>query len=260
MDGGNRDIWIHDRDRGTKTRLTFGEGTESRPTWSPSGREITYRWQQDGGVRIASKAADGTGEATVLVVDTEVNVSSPDWSHDGRYLVYDQFGTDARRNIWYLKPSGDGFEPTVFLGTPANEAGAKFSPDGRYLAYVSDESGREEVYVRPFPEGSGKWQVSVNGGTQPRWRHDGRELFYVEEFTLMAVSVSTEQGFVLGQPQRLFESEDLPSNNFGRPEYDVSADGKRFLTTAPAEDENAPPPAIRIVQNWYEEFRDRDQN
>ena len=111
--------------------------------------------------------------------------------------------------------------------------------------------------MRPFPEGSGKWQASVNGGTHPRWRHDGRELFYVEESTLMAVAVSTEQGFILGQPQRLFESEDVRSNGHGSPEYDVSADGNRFLTATPAEDENAPAPVIHVVLNWYEEFRDR---
>ena len=261
-DGVNRDIWIHDPVRGTKTRITFDGGLKSGPTWSPSGREITYQWYQGDGWNIASKAADGTGEATVLV-DAEAFVHVPDWSHDGKHLAYHEISNDAQRNIWYLKPSGDGFEPTVFLSTPANEATAKFSPDGRYLAYASDESGRVEVYVRPFPEGSGKWQVSVNGGMKPRWRHDGRELFYVEKSTLMAVSVSTEQGFILGQPQRLFESEDLQLGRlsaYAGPQYDVSADGKRFLTTAPDEDENAPPPSIRVVENWYEEFRDREQD
>ena len=168
--------------------------------------------------------------------------------------------SDIGYSRWYLKPGDDDFEPTVFLRTPANEGTRRFSPDGRYLAYASDESGRVEVYVRPFPEGSGKWQVSVNGGMHPRWRHDGGELFYVEAATLMAVSVSTEQGFVLGQPQRLLESEDLRAAAYGGPQYDVSADGKRFLTTAPADDENAPTPSIRVVQNWYEEFRDRDQH
>ncbi len=259
VDGGNRDIWIHDPVRDTKMRLTFDEGSERRPTWSPSGREITYRRRQGSGWSIASKATDGTGEATVLV-GSEALVSVPDWSHDGKHLAYHGISADTRRNIWYLKPGGDGVQPTIFLSTPANEAAAKFSPDGRYLAYVSDESGREEVYVRPFPEGSGKWQVSVNGGVQPRWRHDGRELFYVEESTLMGVVVATEQGFVLGQRQRLFESEDLRAAAFSGPQYDVSADGQRFLTTTPAEDENAPPPSIRVVQNWYGEFRDREHD
>ena len=258
-DGVNRDIWIHDPVRGTKTRLTFDEGSEGSPTWSPSGQEITYHGRQGDGLSIVSKSADGTSEAAVLV-DAEASVFNPDWSHDGKHLAYHEISTDTRRNIWYLKPSGDGVEPTVFLSMPANEATAKFSPDGRYLAYVSDDSGRVEVYVRPFPEGSGKWQVSANGGMHPRWRHDGRELFYVEESTLMAVSVSTEQGFVLGQPQRLFESEDLRAGAYGGPQYDIAADGQRFLTTTPAEDENASPPTIRVVENWYEEFRDREQD
>jgi hypothetical protein len=125
------------------------------------------------------------------------------------------------------------------------------------LAYASDESGRYEIYVRPFPHGAGKWQVSVNDGMQPRWRSDGSELFYLEGTTLTAVSVSTGEGFTQGQPQALFESPDLLSAGVG---YDVSADGQRFVTTALVEDnEESAPPAIRIVQNWYEEFRDPEQ-
>ena len=112
--------------------------------------------------------------------------------------------------------------------------------------------------MRPFPDGTGKWQVSVNGGGWQRWRSDGSELYYVEGNTLMAVSISTEQSFTLGQPQRLFEFPDLVqiTANGG---FDVSADGERFLTIAPVEGDEAAAPTIRIVQNWYEEFRDREQ-
>ncbi len=127
------------------------------------------------------------------------------------------------------------------------------------MAYCSDESGRYELYVRPFPEGSGKWLVSANGAGQPRWRSDGAELYYVEDATLMAVSVSTERGFTLGQPQRLFESDDLIARqNPTVPEYDVSSDGQRFIMVTPVQDEEAEPAQIRIVENWYEEFRDRE--
>jgi Tol biopolymer transport system component len=128
---------------------------------------------------------------------------------------------------------------------------AKLSPDGRYLTYESDESGRYEIYVLSFPGGDGKRQVSVNGEQQARWRSDGRELYYVEGDTLMAVSVSTESAFTLGQPQRLFEAPlasalRAAGANGG---YDVSADGERFLTVAPVEGAEAAPPTIRIVEN-----------
>ncbi len=136
---------------------------------------------------------------------------------------------------------------------------AKLSPDGRFLAYESNESDRYEIYVRSFPGGDGKRQVSVNGGTQPRWRSDGRELYYVEGDTLMAVSVSTESAFTLGQPQQLFEAPALTRTGGGlNGGYDVSADGQRFLTIAPVEGADSAPPTIRIVENWYEEFRDRE--
>ncbi len=149
----------------------------------------------------------------------------------------------------------------MFLSTPATENRPQLSPDGRFLAYVSNESGRPEIYVQPFPNGAGKWQVSGNGGDQIRWSSDGSELFYVEGSTLMAVSVSTEQGFTLGQPQMLFESPDLVLADSGR-DYDVSADGRRFVMTTPVEegdDGEVAPPSIRVVQNWYEEFRDRER-
>ena len=160
-----------------------------------------------------------------------------------------------------LETNGDAPEPTTFLSTPAVERVAKLSPDGRFLAYISDDSGRPEIYVRPFPDGAGKWQASVIGGTQPRWRSDGKELYYVEgQGALMAVPVATEPGFTLGQPQQLFETPDLVRLG-GAPQYDVSADGQRFITIAPVEDgdEEAAPPTIRVVENWYEEFRDREQ-
>ena len=149
----------------------------------------------------------------------------------------------------------------MFLSTPATEDRPQLSPDGRFLAYISDESGRTEIYVQPFPDGAGKWQVSGNGGDQIRWSSDGSELFYVEGSTLMAVSVSTEQGFTRGQPQMLFASPDLSSATSGGRSYDVSADGQRFVMTMPVGDgdEESAPPSIRVVQNWYEEFRDREQ-
>ncbi len=260
-ESGYLDIWVHDLIRSTKTRLTFDEVTESQPAWSPSGREIAYRHRGGQTESLMRKAADGTGEAVVLV-ESESNLRWPDWSHDGRYLVYIEENSDTQRDIRYVELGSDGAasEPVTVLSTPASEDRPQLSPDGRFLAYMSTESGRNEIYVQPFPNGAGKWQVSGNGGDQIRWSSDGSELFYAEGLTLMSVSVSTEQGFTLGQPQMLFESDALTSN-FSTT-YDVSADGQRFvmtMTVGDGDDGEMAPPSIRIVQNWYEEFRDREQ-
>ncbi len=262
LENGNRDIWIHDLTRSTKDRLTFDSRTEGGPTWSPSGREVAYR-QVDGPLRrLMTKAADGTVDATALV-EVDAQMGDPDWSRDGRYLVYPQTGGRATRwDIHYLElGTGGGVpEPVAVLGTPANELDPKFSPNGRFVAYVSDVSGRNEIYVHSFPDGSaGRWHVSTNGGTQPRWRSDGQELYYVENSALMAVAVSTDREFTLGQPQMLFESADLVGGS-GATLYDVSAAGQRFVTIAPVQDGGeATPPTIRIVENWYEEFRQQDK-
>ncbi len=262
MEGGDFDIWIHDQTGSTKTRLSFDEARELSPSWSPSGREIAYSIHRGRVGRLLRKAADGAGEPIVLV-ESEEALWGPEWSRDGRYLSYTVHASETGSDIRYveLRVAGENSEPAALLGTPADEGSGRFSPDGRYLAYRSDESGRNEVYVRPFPDGAGKWQVSVNGGEQPRWRGDGKELFYREGGdTLMAVAVSTEPTFTVGPPQRLFESVDLISA--GVTNYDVSPDGERFLTISTVEgvDEEAAPPKIRVVQNWLEEFRDRRQD
>ena len=250
-ESGDRVVWVHDLVSATKTRLTFHSRT-FQPTWLPSGREVLYESRSDGGARVETKPVDGTGDAVVLIEGKSV-LANPAWSPDGRYLVY-----ASRTDIHYLERQPDGAvsEPVTIPDTPALERVPKVSPDGRFLAYLSDESGRDEVYVRPFPSGAGRWQASVDGGTQPLWSRDGTELYYVDDRTLMAVSVTLEPGFIHGQPQRLFESQDL-YNRVVSLTYDVSADG-RFLTIAPFPDEDAPAPTIRVVQNWHEEFRDRE--
>jgi serine/threonine-protein kinase len=193
--------------------------------------------------------------------DDALNLTLIDWSSDDRYLAYaagDPAGGEG--GIWYRerRPDGSLSEPVSFLRTPANERRTTFSPDHRYLSYSSDESGRNEVYVRPFPGGPGKWQVSTNGGDWPRWSADGKEIFYVEGPAIMAVSVSTSGNFTVGLPQQLFESSEFRSGQAASI-YDVFPDGQRFVTIAPAGNGHAPK-SVRIVQNWYEEFRDREQD
>ena len=150
------------------------------------------------------------------------------------------------------------WEPHPFLRTPFRESAAKFSPDSRFVAYVSNESGRGEVYVQPFPEGGRRLTVSSNGGRQPRWRRDGKELFYLEGATLVAVSVSTSPSFSVGSATRLFKTIGTRAGRWGPyPQYDVSPDGQRFILAEPVGEGATSEPSIRVVQNWFAEFRGR---
>ncbi len=165
---------------------------------------------------------------------------------------------EAGFDRWYVDSTPDGFgEPRPFLQTPANEVSAKVSPNGRYIAYVSDESGPFEVYVQPFAEGGRQIAVSTAGGREPRWSRDGRELFYAEGATIVSVAVSTEADLAVGAATRLFQF--LPSTQTW-PNYDISPDGERFIVTGVQSEDSGELPKIRVVENWYEEFRDREQD
>jgi eukaryotic-like serine/threonine-protein kinase len=140
-----------------------------------------------------------------------------------------------------------------FLQTPFNETVPAFSPDGHWLAYASDESGRYEIYVRPYPGPGGKWQISTEGGEQPVWNPSGRELFYRSGDKMMRVEIGTEPGFAVGKPRILFEGQYATAATF--PDYDVSPDGQRFLMLKPAEQAEAGPTQINVVLNWFEELK-----
>ena len=181
-----------------------------------------------------------------------------------KYFLYVAIRPETGADIWYLERKeleDGGFDSRAFLQTAFRETNSRLSPDGRFVAYLSDESGRPEIYVRPFPQGGGKWQVSANGGASQRWGRDGRELFYVEGETLMAVAVSTTKGFSAGSAKPLFEHPGLVADLSSS--YDVSADGQRFVVVEDLESEEGEevkPPSIHIVENWFEEFKDREQN
>ena len=256
------DIWIQDISRSVKSRLSFAPEDESRPVWSPDGKEVAYSHRHSGQSDILVKPADGSGEAQPLV-STEAFEDLCDWSADGTRILYVVIDQKTGRDLWYLerKPDGSGYESHPFLQTPFNEDGARFSPDGRFVAYCSNESGRVSVYVRPFPEGGARWQVSSSEGRQPRWRRDGQEIFYVEGDTLIAVSVSTRPGFSVGKAARLFQNPTLPwtGNGFAI-RYDVSPDGQRFVLCEPVAVAEEKPPSIHIIQSWFAEFRGREQD
>ena len=257
------DLWVHNIARGNKTRITFSPGVSIHPTWAPSGRQIAYSLVREGHIDIFQTSADGSGEDTQLT-DEPLAEFAPDWSDDGRYLIYHTRGDQkTQRDIWYreFKEGGGTSAPVEFVATPFNERTATFSPDGRFVAYLSDQSGQDEVYVRPFPEGDRVDKVSLNGGDQPRWSRDGRELFYVERTTLMAVSVGASDTFTASSPERLFDHPGLLNPGSNRePRYDVSADGQRFVLPERVEGRAGKPPAIHVVLNWHEEFKDRERN
>jgi Tol biopolymer transport system component/tRNA A-37 threonylcarbamoyl transferase component Bud32 len=252
---GGLDIWICELDRVVMSRLTFDSTSSRYATWSPSGGEITYSIFRNGSFDILSKPSNGTGDPRVLV-STPAEEGAADWSTDQRFLVYETVSRETRHDLLYRERRTDGSlgEPVVLMQTQFEEGAPKLSPDGKFLAYVSSESGRNEVYVRGFPGGAGKSRVSTNGGTAPRWRRDGKELFYTEQSKLMAVTVTTQPAFSAGTPAFLFEKRALVSFN---PQYDVTADGKRFIVRERLVGEQ--PLAIHVAHNWFEEFRRRQQ-
>ncbi len=260
VQGGDMDIWVHEVDRSVSTRLTFDPGNDFLPVWSPSGKEIAFSSNRRGDQDIFIRSANGSGEATLLM-GAPVLEFAQSWSANGRILLYTIADPRTGWDIGYLqrKPQDGTFEAHVFLQTEFSETNAQLSPDGRFVAYDSNESGRNEIYVRPFPQGSGKRQVTANGGRQPLWSKDGAELFYVEGETLMAVAVSTVGEFSAGSPRPLFRFPRLVGLDIEY-QYDVSADGRRFVVIEEVKDEQANRPSVHIVQNWYEEFRNREQD
>ena len=247
------DVAVVELSSGLVTRLTSDLAEKSRPTWSPNGDRVVFASVYGDRAAVLAKTAGGGEGAEVLLEG--MNVSSvEDWSRDGRHiLVVEEAGRS--RDVWNLTRKGDGgYERLPFLKNPvADELGPVFSPDGLHVAYESNESGQPEVYVRRFPTGGGPWQVSTQGGRLPRWRGDGRELFFVEGDSVIAVEVATAPAFSIGERKRLFDCR-LCFAVFGH-QYDVSADGRRFILSEPPE--HPPRPVIRVVLNWFGEFRDR---
>ena len=256
LENGNIDVWVHDIVRGLKTRVTSDPAREERPNWLPSGGEISFASARNGTQDIFMKSADGRGEAEVLVA-TPTAEFPLDWTADGNYMIFVQFHAGRRGDLYYLRLDKDesGYESIVFSETEFDELSPKISPDGRFVAYESNESGSYEVYVQPFPEGPGRTQVSSKGGRQPRWSRDGKEIFYVEGDALMAVPVSTTPTFSAGIPTLLFQGKGAFADRGHS--YDVSPDGKKFVIIELMQ--GGRPPAIQVVENWYEEFREREQ-
>ena len=248
---GNIDVWVMDSERGVPTPFTFDSAADVGGVWSPDGRRIIFSSNRGGeAFELFEKVVSGAGGEQPLHVEVDVPESP---SPDGRFLLYSKTGANTGADLWALPMTGDR-KPFPVLQTRFDERRSQFSPDGRWVAYESNDSGRFQIYVQPFPASGGKWQVSSAGGSQVRWRHDGKELFYVApDQRLMAVPIAVAaDGQTLngGEPVPLFMTRLAQGAAITgtRSQYAVAADG-RFLMNVIVE-ETAPTPPITVVVNW----------
>jgi len=248
-DGQDQDIWVYDLQRDTLTRLTFG-GLNTNPVWSPDGRHLVF----ENPTGIFWTRADGAGKPQALTQSSYPQIPYS-FSPDGKRLAFAE-GYSLSTDLWTLPVDSDGAglrasKPEVFLQSPSEELAPAFSPDGRWIAYQSNESGKFEIYVRPFPAGSGKWQISTGGGDNPKWARNGQELFFRSSRTtiLMAKYAVRGDSFVAEKPQIWL------TGDFGA--YDVSPDGKRIITDSSTSSAGKPETGrhVTFLLNFFDEVR-----
>jgi hypothetical protein len=253
------DVWLIDFLRGINRRFTLGKGNSNRPVWSPDGTRVIFNNDREGAFNLYQKEVSGAKEEELLLKTGETKIPTS-WSSDGRYLLYTAIDPKTKGDLWGL-PMEKGAKPVPFLRTEFNEGDGHFSPDMHWIAYVSDESGRNEVYVRAFAPASGEasmeagaiWVISKGGGKGPRWRGDGKELYYrAGDETVMTVDVAADAAFRAGVPKPLFKGfVDLAAAGFPLTAFsvwDVTSDGKRFLMPAPVDESS--PSAFTVILNW----------
>jgi Tol biopolymer transport system component len=246
-DGNGNSVWIHELRNTAPSRLTFDQENNRFPVWSADNQWLVF---SAGSGRshdrlIRKDAATLSKTETILSNGSDVIVQ--DWSPDGKFLLYRDIGKKTGSDLWLLPMNEEKPKPVPYLQTPANEIFAKFSPDGRWIAYQSNELGRDEVFVQSFPVGGGKYQVSTKGGRSPKWRRDGRELFYISaEGDLVSVKVDFQPRPNFSPPQVLFRSESPSVRNL-----DISADGNRILKSSPLETGSTGfSPPFTVILNW----------
>lgn len=259
------DVWIKHLDRGPLSRLTFQPGEDTRPRWNEEGDSIAYisRRGDSPNYQVWAKAADGTGRARRILALEEGSIFGFSRSEDPDWMAL-RVGGNSGRDVFAARPGADGTAVPLLTET-YDETAVALSPDGTRLAYASRETGRLEVFVRPFPDvGAGKWQVSSGGGTAPVWRRDGRELFYVGEGgEMLAVPVEDGPGFAAGRPEMLFEiGQDVVATDASQggvhAAYDVDPDGRRFLMIRQVEDAPEVHPLVWVA-NWWSELEDPEE-
>jgi len=248
------DIWLQDVESDSPARFTFG-GNLRLPTWSPRGDFLVFATRQLT-VSFYRKASNGEGKEEMLF-QAGYNAYPADISPDGKWLVYSEEGAKTKDDLWLLPLEGER-KPVMFLGSPFTERSAQFSPDGKWMAYVSDESGMFQVYVQPIPATGAKRQVSTKGGVNPRWRRDGKELFFLSaENRLMATPVKwNASGAEFGPPSQVFER--TLSSGSRDALFQPTADGQRFLALLPATVGAAAPARVIIQMAWQAGMKSRN--
>jgi Tol biopolymer transport system component len=248
-DNDLEDVWIHDVERGTRTRLSAGATSPAILAWSPDGKAIAYSAGSVPPIAMRVKAADGGGDATDIGTGW-----CPSFSKDGARIAYSDVDPETDFNLYVRDAAGTG-EPTLLLKAPGVQVCPRISPDGSYVAYVSDESGRSEIYLKRFSGGEGKWQVSVAGGMWPRWSAAGDRIYYAQEDAIMEVDVATRPQLRLGAPRVVLARKPLGwSLMYGWPPgFAVAPGGDRFVVAQPVGDEQDVS-GIVVLENWIGEF------
>jgi Tol biopolymer transport system component len=256
---GNTDIWIYDLERNLRTRLTTDAALDEFPAWSPDGEKVIFASARSGQLsELYIKPSNGAvAEQLLLKLEPGMAAVPRDWSLDGQLLLFERTTgalQSSQHDIWAL-PFGGDRKPFPYLATSFTESQPALSPNGRWVAYVSNETGSaNQVFVQPFPDPSkGKWQLSTTGGAYPRWKRDGRELYYLDrDRRIVAVSVTTEGKFELGKSTPLFTTPiPFPSGVSVDIPYDVTADGQHFLISASLAQAPAPNTTpIAVILNW----------
>jgi eukaryotic-like serine/threonine-protein kinase len=258
---GGGDIWVRDLSRGGETRLTNDPSSNAAPVWSPNGDRIVFASNRTGVYNLYQKATNGSGPEVPLLPNS-VTDSPNQWSRDGRFIVYFELDPINKRDLLALPAdSGEDRKPVPFLRSEFDELFGQLSPDSQWMTFTSDRSGRREVYVRPFPVGEGEWTISIAGGQESRWSGDGKELFYVAaDGKMMAVPVKkavpgARPVFEVGAPVALFDAHIMREPGERYFEYDVTADGKRFLVNVAGIGGAVSAPPLTVVTNWLAAVR-----
>ncbi|MCI0617337.1 hypothetical protein L0244_30550, partial [bacterium] len=246
----NGEIWIFNLIRGVPTRFTFDPADDQTPFWSPDGKQIVFGSDRAGGtMNLFLQNADSTKGEKLLLKSDVLNHPS-DWSSDGRFILYNRLDPVNKFDVWVLPLFGDRV-PFAFLATPFGEWGARFSPDVHWIAYTSNETGRPQVYIRPFTGAGEAIQISVQGGKTPRWRNDGKELFFLAlDGKIMSVQLNLGTPIQVSPPVALLEAgRSIYTDN----QYDVSPDGQRFLINRILDSKNSA--SVTVVLNWLSDNR-----